>query len=177
MTAGMSDEIRARLAPVSARPARQPADITAMIAFLASDQTSWVTGQAVSVSGGFGRARDSSRRAAPRAPPADTRRYGTTRLEMKSDFPSTILRQRFERARSLRYGAIAGRRPAKPVLIRIHGRHRGGGCCDPADQRFERCEPKRQGGARARRCSTVFGKGPISVFDVVPYEFQCWRAT
>jgi len=33
----------------------QPADIAAMITFLASDQASWVTGQAVSVSGGFGR--------------------------------------------------------------------------------------------------------------------------
>ncbi|MBI1784961.1 SDR family oxidoreductase [Candidatus Sumerlaeota bacterium] len=33
----------------------QPADIAAMITFLASDQTSWVTGQAISVSGGFGR--------------------------------------------------------------------------------------------------------------------------
>lgn len=33
----------------------QPADIASMITFLASDQTSWVTGQAYSVSGGFGR--------------------------------------------------------------------------------------------------------------------------
>jgi len=33
----------------------QPEDIAAMITFLASDQTSWVTGQAISVSGGFGR--------------------------------------------------------------------------------------------------------------------------
>jgi NAD(P)-dependent dehydrogenase (short-subunit alcohol dehydrogenase family) len=56
MTAGMSDEIRARasrLYPLGRLG--EPADIAAMIAFLASDQTSWVTGQAVSVSGGFGR--------------------------------------------------------------------------------------------------------------------------
>lgn len=33
----------------------QPADIASMITFLASDQTTWVTGQAISVSGGFGR--------------------------------------------------------------------------------------------------------------------------
>lgn len=33
----------------------KPDDIAAMITFLASDQTSWVTGQAISVSGGFGR--------------------------------------------------------------------------------------------------------------------------
>jgi NAD(P)-dependent dehydrogenase (short-subunit alcohol dehydrogenase family) len=34
----------------------QPEDIAAMITFLLSDQTSWVTGQAISVSGGWGRA-------------------------------------------------------------------------------------------------------------------------
>lgn len=33
----------------------QPDDIAPMIAFLCSDRTSWVTGQAISVSGGFGR--------------------------------------------------------------------------------------------------------------------------
>lgn len=33
-----------------------PEDIAAMITFLVSDQTSWVTGQAISVSGGWGRA-------------------------------------------------------------------------------------------------------------------------
>jgi len=33
----------------------EPGDIAAMIAFLASEQASWVTVQAVSVSGGFGR--------------------------------------------------------------------------------------------------------------------------
>jgi NAD(P)-dependent dehydrogenase (short-subunit alcohol dehydrogenase family) len=33
----------------------QPADIAPMIAFLASDRASWITGQAVSISGGFGR--------------------------------------------------------------------------------------------------------------------------
>jgi NAD(P)-dependent dehydrogenase (short-subunit alcohol dehydrogenase family) len=57
MTAGMSDEIRARAARLyPLGRLGEPADIAAMIAFLASDQTSWVTGQAVSVSGGFGRA-------------------------------------------------------------------------------------------------------------------------
>jgi len=56
MTAGMSDEVReraSRLYPLGRLG--EPADIAAMIAFLASDQASWVTGQAVSVSGGFGR--------------------------------------------------------------------------------------------------------------------------
>ena len=33
----------------------RPQDIAAMITFLASEQASWVTGQAISVSGGFGR--------------------------------------------------------------------------------------------------------------------------
>jgi len=33
----------------------QPADIAAAITFLASDQAGWITGQAISVSGGFGR--------------------------------------------------------------------------------------------------------------------------
>lgn len=33
----------------------QPRDIASMITFLASPETSWVTGQAISVSGGFGR--------------------------------------------------------------------------------------------------------------------------
>jgi len=57
MTASMSDEIReraARMYPLGRLG--EPRDISAMIVFLASDQASWVTGQAVSVSGGFGRA-------------------------------------------------------------------------------------------------------------------------
>ncbi len=33
----------------------RPDDIAAMITFLLSDQASWVTGQAISVSGGWGR--------------------------------------------------------------------------------------------------------------------------
>jgi len=33
----------------------QPADIASMITFLASDEASWITGQAISVNGGFGR--------------------------------------------------------------------------------------------------------------------------
>jgi NAD(P)-dependent dehydrogenase (short-subunit alcohol dehydrogenase family) len=33
----------------------QPKDIAAMITFLSSDQATWITGQAISVSGGFGR--------------------------------------------------------------------------------------------------------------------------
>ncbi len=33
----------------------EPADVAAMITMLASDQTSWITGQCISVSGGFGR--------------------------------------------------------------------------------------------------------------------------
>ncbi len=56
MTASMSDEIReraARLYPLGRLG--EPADIASMIVFLASDQASWVTGQAFSVSGGFGR--------------------------------------------------------------------------------------------------------------------------
>jgi len=57
MTAGMSDEIRARAALVyPVGRLGEPADIGSMIALLASEQTSWVTGQAISVSGGFGRA-------------------------------------------------------------------------------------------------------------------------
>ena len=33
----------------------EPQDVAAMITFLASDQAAWITGQAISVSGGFGR--------------------------------------------------------------------------------------------------------------------------
>jgi 3-oxoacyl-[acyl-carrier protein] reductase len=33
----------------------EPEDIAAMITMLASDQSTWVTGQCISVSGGFGR--------------------------------------------------------------------------------------------------------------------------
>jgi NAD(P)-dependent dehydrogenase (short-subunit alcohol dehydrogenase family) len=33
----------------------QPDDIAPMIVFLASDRASWITGQAISISGGFGR--------------------------------------------------------------------------------------------------------------------------
>lgn len=56
MTAGFTPEAlekSAKLYPMGRLG--QPADIAAMITFLASDQTGWVTGQAISVSGGFGR--------------------------------------------------------------------------------------------------------------------------
>ncbi len=56
MTAGYTDEQReraARLYPMGRLG--EPVDTAAMIAFLASDQASWVTGQAISVNGGFGR--------------------------------------------------------------------------------------------------------------------------
>jgi NAD(P)-dependent dehydrogenase (short-subunit alcohol dehydrogenase family) len=56
MTAGYSEEVRTRAAsfyPLGRLG--EPRDIASMIAFLASDQASWVTGQAISVSGGFGR--------------------------------------------------------------------------------------------------------------------------
>jgi 3-oxoacyl-[acyl-carrier protein] reductase len=33
----------------------EPEDIASVIAFLVSDQATWITGQAISVNGGFGR--------------------------------------------------------------------------------------------------------------------------
>jgi NAD(P)-dependent dehydrogenase (short-subunit alcohol dehydrogenase family) len=57
MTAGYSEEQVerfARMYPLGRLG--QPEDIASMITFLLSDQTSWVTGQAISVSGGWGRA-------------------------------------------------------------------------------------------------------------------------
>lgn len=57
MTAGYSEEQAARFAKTyPLGRLGQPEDIAAMITFLLSDQTSWVTGQAISVSGGWGRA-------------------------------------------------------------------------------------------------------------------------
>lgn len=57
MTAGYSDEMKqraARLYPLGRLG--QPADVAALVLFLASEPAGWITGQAVSVSGGFGRA-------------------------------------------------------------------------------------------------------------------------
>lgn len=56
MTAYIDDEMERRSAkfyPLGRLG--QPADIAPMIVFLASDRASWITGQAISVSGGFGR--------------------------------------------------------------------------------------------------------------------------
>ena len=56
MTSYITDEMErewARYYPLG-RLGR-PEDIAPMIAFLASSQASWITGQAISVSGGFGR--------------------------------------------------------------------------------------------------------------------------
>jgi NAD(P)-dependent dehydrogenase (short-subunit alcohol dehydrogenase family) len=57
MTAGYSEEMVQRM--TRAYPLGRlgrPDDIAAMITFLLSDQAGWVTGQAISVSGGWGRA-------------------------------------------------------------------------------------------------------------------------
>jgi NAD(P)-dependent dehydrogenase (short-subunit alcohol dehydrogenase family) len=57
MTAGWPPEQKARAAKMyPLGRLGEPADIASMIAFLASEQSSWITGQAISVSGGFGRA-------------------------------------------------------------------------------------------------------------------------
>jgi 2-hydroxycyclohexanecarboxyl-CoA dehydrogenase len=57
MTAGYSPEQVARFAQTyPLGRLGQPQDIAAMITFLLSDQAGWVTGQAISVSGGWGRA-------------------------------------------------------------------------------------------------------------------------
>jgi NAD(P)-dependent dehydrogenase (short-subunit alcohol dehydrogenase family) len=56
MTSYITEELEARSAkfyPLG-RLGR-PEDIAPLITFLASDQASWITGQAISVSGGFGR--------------------------------------------------------------------------------------------------------------------------
>lgn len=57
MTAGYSEEQVERFSKMyPLGRLGNPEDIAAMITFLVSDQTSWVTGQAISVSGGWGRA-------------------------------------------------------------------------------------------------------------------------
>ena len=56
MTSYITDEMErewARMYPLG-RLGR-PEDIAPLITFLASDEASWITGQAISVSGGFGR--------------------------------------------------------------------------------------------------------------------------
>jgi NAD(P)-dependent dehydrogenase (short-subunit alcohol dehydrogenase family) len=56
MTSYLTEEIEARAAafyPLG-RLGR-PEDVAPLITFLASDRASWITGQAVSVNGGFGR--------------------------------------------------------------------------------------------------------------------------
>ncbi len=100
--------------------------------------------------------------------------------ETKSDFPSTILRQRFERARSLSLAAQVRecvdylQNPEVLIQEFIDAYTAVESCCDPDDQRFAVCEPRdRAATERKALLGQVFGKGPISVFDVVPYEFQC----
>jgi len=56
MTSYITEEIEARAAkfyPLGRLG--QPDDIAPMIVFLSSDRASWITGQAISISGGFGR--------------------------------------------------------------------------------------------------------------------------
>jgi len=56
MTYYITEEIEARAAkfyPLGRLG--EPDDVAPMIAFLASDRASWITGQAISISGGFGR--------------------------------------------------------------------------------------------------------------------------
>lgn len=56
MTSYITEELEARAAksyPLGRLG--QPNDVAPMIAFLASDRASWITGQAISISGGFGR--------------------------------------------------------------------------------------------------------------------------
>lgn len=56
MTSYITEEIEARAAkfyPLGRLG--EPDDVAPMIAFLASDRASWITGQAISISGGFGR--------------------------------------------------------------------------------------------------------------------------
>lgn len=100
--------------------------------------------------------------------------------EKKSDFPSTILRQRFERARSLAFSAQVRecvdylQNPEVLIQEFMDAYTAVESCCDPVDQRFQRCEARDKAATeRKSLLDGVFGKGPISVFDVVPYEFQC----
>ncbi len=99
---------------------------------------------------------------------------------MKSDFPSTILRQRFERARNLalteQVRECVDYLQNPEVLIQefMDAYSAVEACCDPEEQRFASCEPRDKAAAeRKAMLDEVFGKGPISVFDVAPYEFQC----
>jgi hypothetical protein len=99
---------------------------------------------------------------------------------MKSDFPSTILRQRFERARSLalteQVRECVDYLQNPEVLIQefMDAYTAVESCCDPIEQRFARCDARDKGAAERKAwLDEVFGKGPISVFDVAPYEFQC----
>jgi len=95
-------------------------------------------------------------------------------------FPSTLLRQRFERARGLSVAAQVGecadylQNPEILIEEFIDAYTAVESCCDPAEQRFRTCTPV-DAAARQRKAllDQAFGKGPISVFDVVPYQFQC----
>lgn len=95
-------------------------------------------------------------------------------------FPSTLLRQRFERARGLPLAAqvreCADYLQNPEILIEefIDAYVAVESCCDPAEQCFRTCTPV-DAAAKQRKAflDQAFGKGPISVFDVVPYQFQC----
>ena len=99
---------------------------------------------------------------------------------MKSDFPSTILRQRFERARSLalteQVRECVDYLQNPEVLIQefMDAYTAVESCCDPIEQCFARLDARDKAAAERKAwLDEVFGKGPISVFDVAPYEFQC----
>ena len=95
-------------------------------------------------------------------------------------FPSTLLRQRFERARSLSVTAQVRecvdylQNPEVLIQEFMDAYTAVESCCDAAEQCFTVRAP-RDGAAIERKAllDGVFGKGPISVFDLVPYEFQC----
>lgn len=98
----------------------------------------------------------------------------------KSDFPSTILRQRFERARGLALTAQVRecvdylQNPEVLVQEFMDAYTAVESCSDPDDQRFAVYAARDKAAAdRKALLDQVFGKGPVSVFDVVPYEFQC----
>jgi len=100
--------------------------------------------------------------------------------ELKTVFPSTILRQRFERARSLSLAAQVRecvdylQNPEVLIQEFIDAYTAVESCCDPAEQCFSVRVPRdRAAVERKALLDEVFGTGPVSVFDVVPYEFQC----
>ncbi len=99
--------------------------------------------------------------------------------EIHKRFPSTILRQRFERARSLPLEAqmreCVDYLQNPEVLIQefVDAYTAIETCCDPDEQRFQVVESVDAPAERAALMQRLIGNGTVAVFDTVPFEFTC----